>query len=185
MSQNNNYLAILEGLLFLKGDSGASMREIKEALELNKAEATQVLMRLNEIYTNSTDRGLLIKRYANNFRLVTKTEYYEIYKNVLGIKNYLQLSSASYETLAIISYNGPITKVQIEEIRGVNCDSVINNLKTKGLIQQVGKSELAGKPMLYGVSSFFMQYFNLESLAQLPEFDSNKEKTPNNLYKKQ
>ena len=169
MVNDSHNLAILEGLLFLKGDAGASIREITEALNMKAHDASKVINRLNELYTNSADRGLIIKRYAKHYRLVTKEQYYEIYKQVLAVKNYLQLSKASYETLAIIAYNGPITKVEIENLRGVNCDSVIHNLMFKNLIQSKGKSDLPGRPQLYAVSQYFMQYFNLNSLQELPE----------------
>ena len=171
-----NYIPILEGLLFIVGDDGISVDQISEVLDIKKEEVYKVLEELDKIYSDD-NRGITIKKYGNMYKLTTKKEYKEYYQRLFDNKEINTLSQSSLEVLAIIAYNEPITRVEIDELRGVNSSYVIRKLMAKNLIKEAGKSDLPGKPMLYKTTKDFLDCFGLSSIEDLPKLDdiSNEE----------
>lgn len=178
-----NLKAILEGLLFVIGDEGLTIKQIVNILEIDNNEAEKLLNDLKQDYENS-DRGLRIKFLGNNFKLTTKEEHKQFYEKLLENPENNNLSQTSLEILAIIVYNQPITRVQIDSIRGVNNSYTIRKLVAKGFIQEVGRSELPGRPILYGTTNEFLDYFGLASLEELPKLNIKEieEKEETNLF---
>lgn len=159
---------ILEAILFAVGEEGLSLEEISNILELEEDEVKKELDILSKEYEN---RGIELRLLGNKYKLITKEEYKEYIKKLSSeISN--NLSKSALETLAIIAYNEPITRVQIDEIRGVNSSVMLRNLVSKGFIEDVGKSDLPGKPILYKTTNRFLDYFNLSSIDDLPELSN-------------
>lgn len=158
-----NYGEILEGLLFLSGDDGMSAEEIKKILEIDNID--DIVSCLREKYASNS--GLDIVNYGSIYKLVTKSKYADYYKKMAD--NYVSgpVSQAGLEILAIIAYNEPITRIQIDEIRGVNSSYVLRKLLVRGLVCECGKSDTAGHPNLYKTTDRFLDYFGLKSKRDL------------------
>lgn len=162
-------ISALESILFAVGEEGLKLEEISNILELNEEETIKLIDDLKNEYSKK-ERGLDIKVLGNSYKLITKEENIKYLKKIsLEVSN--NLSEAALETLAIIAYNEPITRIQIDEIRGVNSTQMIRNLIAKGLIMNAGKSELPGRPNLYKTTDYFLDYFNLPDLSKLPEIN--------------
>lgn len=167
----NKKLAITEGLLFVNGDDGVSIDDLKFILNTEEDSIIEkILDALKDKYRGDESSGLDIQKFARNkFRMITKKENAEHYAKLSNIKTEAKLSTASIETLSIIAYKGPISKAKVEDIRGVNCETIFYKLKLRNLIEEAGKSSDLGKPMLYKVTDDFLKYFNLNSLDDLPK----------------
>ena len=162
--------AVLEGLLFITGDEGLNIEEIKEVLELEKEQVYQLLTELKQDYEQA-ERGITIKKYGEKYKLTTKKEHNNYYEKLSELSNIKTLSQSALETLAIIAYNQPITRLQIDELRGIQSSQMIRNLMSRDLVKEVGRQETAGRPRLYGVTNNFLDYFGLSSLSELPEIE--------------
>ncbi len=165
-----NKEAILEGLLFVVGDDGLTLTQIKDILELNDDEAKELILSLKDKYEKD-DRGIRINFLGNTFKLTTKKEHKEYYQKLIENEENNNLSQSALETLAIIAYNEPITRLMVDEIRGVSSREMIRKLVAKGLVKEVGRSDLPGRPILYQTTSEFLDYFGLSSKEDLPKFD--------------
>lgn len=165
-----NLEAVLEGLLFVVGDEGLTVTQIEEILNLDNNDAKQLIISLREKYEQN-DRGIRIDFLGNTFKLTTKKEHKEYYQKLIENPETNVLSQAALETLAIIVYNEPITRLMIDEIRGVSSRDMIRKLVAKGLVKEVGRSDLPGRPILYSTTSEFLDYFGLASKEDLPKFD--------------
>lgn len=163
-----NKLAVLEGLLFIVGDDGLTLERLSELLEESEAEVQKLLTQLKDEYAKD-NRGLKISFLGNKFKLTTKKEHIFFYQKLLKEEKNDNLSEAALETLAIIAYNQPITRVGVDELRGIASSFLIKKLIAKDLIKVCGKSNLPGKPNLYGTTSTFLDYFGLATLNDLPE----------------
>lgn len=161
---------ILEGLLFLSGDDGLTIENIMEILEIEKEDADNLLNELTLDF-ESESRGLEIKKFGNSYKLTTKREYAEYYKKLSELSISKTLSQSALETLAIIAYNEPITRFQVDELRGVQSSQMIRNLMAKDLVKEVGRSDAVGRPILYGITEGFLDYFGLESIDELPKVE--------------
>lgn len=173
-----NMRAIVEGLLFVSGEDGLSLEEICNITEQTKEAVSSCIKELYNTYEDE-NRGIQIEYLGNKFKLTTKTQHKDYYKKMIKEEENSTLSQSSLETLAIIAYNGPITRIDIDEIRGVNSSYVIRKLLLKGLIEEVGRAEAAGKPRIYNITSKFLDYFGLGSINELPKIDSNNEEKVN------
>jgi len=169
-----NLLGVLEGILFVVGDEGVTLNQICDILEIDMEEAKQLLMELKKTY-DSDSRGVRISYLGDAFKLTTKKEHKEYYRKLIENPESNTLSQAALETLAIIAYNQPITRIELDQIRGVNNIHMIRKLAAKGLIKEVGKSTLAGRPNLYATTSEFLDYFGLSSISDLPTIISKDE----------
>lgn len=165
-----NKKAILEGLLFVVGEDGLTLDQIEEVLDITEDESHELLTSLKNDYLND-DRGIRIDFLGNRFKLTTKSEHREYYQKLIENPETNVLSQAALETLAIIAYNAPITRVQLDSMRGVGCVSIIRKLLAKGFIKEVGRSDLPGRPILYDTTSEFLDYFGLSTKEDLPSID--------------
>lgn len=173
-----NLKAVIEGLLFVSGEEGLSLDEISNIIEQDKEETSKLIKELYNDYQNNS-RGINIEFLGNKFKFTTKTEHKEYYKKLIKEEENSPLSQSALETLAIIAYNGPITRINVDEIRGVNSSYVIRKLLLKGLIEEVGKSDTPGRPNVYNVTSRFLDYFGLGNINELPKIEQ-KETIENN-----
>ena len=162
--------AVLEGLLFVVGEDGLTLEQIEEVLEIEEDEVKNLIRELKKDYEDES-RGLRIDFLGNRFKLTTKFEHREYYQKLIENPETNTLSQAALETLAIIAYNEPITRVQIDAIRGVGTTSIIRKLVAKGFIKESGRSELPGRPILYETTNEFLDYFGLSSVEDLPNIE--------------
>lgn len=162
-----NLKAILEGLLFIVGDEGLNFEEIKAILEVDDQQLQNIIFKLQTDYKND-ERGIDLANLGNRLKLVTKKQHKEYLQRLVNLSNEETLSEAALETLAIIAYNQPVTRITIDEIRGVSSAHMVRKLVYKNLICEVGRSETAGRPILYGTTSLFLDYFGLQSIEELP-----------------
>ena len=166
--------AIVEGLLFLSGEDGLTLEEISNIIEKDEEEVKNIIKELYNDYSNS-GRGINIEFLGNHFKLTTKKEHKEYYKKLALDEENGSLSNSALETLAIIAYNAPLTRIEIDNIRGVNSSYVIRKLLLKGLIEEVGRSEAPGRPRLYNITPKFLDYFGLGSIDELPKLEEKEE----------
>ncbi|WP_438432294.1 SMC-Scp complex subunit ScpB [Gorillibacterium sp. sgz500922] len=161
-------LPIIEGLLFAAGDEGLDARQLAEVLEISAAAARELVesLRLN---LKETGRGVQIVELAGSYQMTTVPEHAPYFEKLAESPSRSSLSQASLETLSIVAYRQPITRVEIEEIRGVKCDRALQTLVAKELIEETGRAEAVGRPILYGTTKPFLDYFGLSSLEDLPD----------------
>nr|HID12771.1 SMC-Scp complex subunit ScpB [Anaerolineae bacterium] len=159
--------ARLESLLFV-ADAPVSIGRLAEALEVTAGQVEQALADLEAAYA---DRGLRLQRANNRVQLITAPEAASCVERFLGLRRRTRLSRAALETLAIIAYRQPVTRPEIEAVRGVASDSVLRTLLSAGLIEEVGRAPRVGRPILYGTTFEFLQYFGLHSLDELPPLE--------------
>ena len=161
-------LGVLEGILFVVGDEGITLNQICDILSISVDEAKKLLLELKQSY-ESTNHGIRISYLGDAFKLTTKKEHKEYYRKLIENPENNTLSQAALETLAIIAYNQPITRIEIDEMRGVSCKHILRKLVAKGLVKEAGKSTMAGRPNLYATTSEFLDYFGLSSINTLPK----------------
>lgn len=173
-----NLLGVLEGLLFVVGDEGITLDSICDIMNIPKEEAKDLLMELKKSY-DSDNHGIRISYLGDAFKLTTKKEHKEYYQKLIESPENNTLSQAALETLAIIAYNQPITRPEIDELRGVSNIQMIRKLVAKGLVKEAGKSTMPGRPNLYATTKEFLDYFGLSTINDLPnitkEEDNNDE----------
>ena len=159
----------IEALLFAVGSEGLSLDELVTILESDNEKLLKEVEELKKKYDMNSS-GIEIKFLGNKYKLVTKEKEKE-YLSKLATETSNNLSEAALETLAIIAYNEPITRIKIDEIRGINSTQMLRNLIAKGLIENAGKSDLPGKPNLFKTTDFFLDDFNLSTKNDLPKID--------------
>lgn len=164
----------LEGLLFVVGNEGITFEKLKDVLKINDEDLNALLSELDNEYQN-TNRGFGIENLGNKYKLVTKKEHREYYESLLEVEKNEKLSQAALETLAIIAYNEPVTRLYIDEIRGVESAYLVRKLLYRNLIKEVGRSDAPGRPILYGVTDEFLDYLGLSSLEELPKLETIQE----------
>lgn len=169
-----NRVAVLEGLLFVVGDDGLTLKQIMDILEVDIDEAKAIVMELQQLYEDEK-RGIKINILGDRFKLSTKKEHRSYYQKLLETPESNSLSQAALETLAIVAYNEPLTRIEIDEIRGVNSRDMLRKLVAKGLIKEEGRSDLPGRPILYATTNEFLDYFGLASREELPKFEKQVE----------
>lgn len=163
-----NWKGIVESLLFAAGDEGLTLKQISQVLEIEEMMAEQVLYELISEYNENENRGITLVQLAETYQLVTKKEYSPYLKKLVESPHTTALSQAALETLAIIAYKQPITRIEIEEIRGVKTERPLHTLMAKALIKEVGRAEGAGRAYLYGTTKEFLDYFGLKNINELP-----------------
>lgn len=167
-----NLIGILEGILFVVGDEGVTLNQICDILAIDSEEAKALLMELKGSY-EVDNRGIRISYLGDAFKLTTKKEHKEYYRKLIENPENNLLSQAALETLAIIAYNQPITRVEIDEMRGVSNVHLLRKLVAKGLVKETGKSTLPGRPNLYCTTSEFLDYFGISTIHDLPDITPN------------
>jgi segregation and condensation protein B len=163
-----NLLACLEALLFVS-PGAVTPTQLAAVLDIPLPQVEQGLDELDALYSQEGPaRGLRLQRYRGRVQLTTAPQLADIVERFLGLEASSRLSRAALETLAIALYRQPVTRPQIDAIRGVNSDGVLKSLLLKGLVQEVGRAEAPGRPILYSVTPECLQYFGLSSLSDLP-----------------
>lgn len=176
-----NLKAVLEGLLFIVGDEGLTFDEIKSTLEINDDKLNEIIESLKNDYLN-IDRGLNITILGNRLKLTTKKEHKEYFQKLMTLSENDNLSESALEVLAIVAYNQPVTRIMVDEIRGVDSSYLIRKLVYRNLIGEVGRAETAGRPVLYGTTDLFLDYFGLKSISELPKFEIKEDDSIKELY---
>jgi len=171
----NKQKGILESLLFAAGDEGLSIKQICDTMEIHEKEALELLELLRMDYENNAERGISLAMLAGTYQLGTKKEHSDYIKRLVESPGTTALSQAGLETLAIIAYKQPITRIEIEEIRGVKTERPLQTLMSRGLIKEVGRAEGTGRARLYGTTKEFLDYFGLHDLKELPELKEREE----------
>lgn len=173
---------IIEGLLYVQGDLGLTINQIEDILEIPEEEAKRLVLNLKNYYEEN-NRGLRINYLGNTIKLTTKEEHQKYYQKLLESQSSNNLSESALEVLAIIAYNEPITRGDLEKLRGVDSTYVLRRLLAKGLIKECGKSDLPGRPILYKTTDDFLDYFGLASIKDLPNIELLEEdNSPKDLY---
>ena len=173
---------IIEGLLYVQGDLGLTINQIEDILEIPEEEEKRLVLNLKNYYEEN-NRGLRINYLGNTIKLTTKEEHQKYYQKLLESPSSNNLSESALEVLAIIAYNEPITRGDLEKLRGVDSTYVLRRLLAKGLIKECGKSDLPGRPILYKTTDDFLDYFGLASIKDLPNIELLEEdNSPKDLY---
>lgn len=170
---SNNVLASIEAMLFAAGDP-VEPGKLAEVLDIDVENVIKMLGHLEAMY-DENDSGLRLIRVDGKYQLCTREEYSEEVRGLLEIKKNTPLSQAAFEVLAIIAYNKTVTRSFIEQIRGVDCSGPVSNLIQKGLIEEKGRLDLPGRPLVYGTTDRFLRCFSLNSLDDLPDLPDNSE----------
>lgn len=160
--------SIIEGLLFMAGDEGLNIKQISEITEQRPEVIEEAMNDLRADFERSK-RGLQIVAIAGMYELATLPEHAPYFEKMAYSPSRSSLSQAALETLSIVAYRQPITRVEIEEIRGVKSDRAIQTLTNKGLIEEVGRAEAIGRPILHGTTKSFLDYFGLSTIKELPD----------------
>lgn len=163
-----NWNGIVESLLFAAGDEGLTIKQIATVLEIEEVEAERIVRELMNELSKNENRGIAVVQLAGTYQLATKKENSIYLKKLVESPNKSTLSQAALETLAIIAYKQPITRAEIEEIRGVKTERPLQTLVGKVLVKEVGRAEGTGRAILYGTTKEFLDYFGLRSLEELP-----------------
>lgn len=175
-----NNVAVIEALLFVAGDDGLSLEELAKLTDNTLDVMAARIEELATKYETDTTSGLKIIETANTYQIVTKREFADYIKRYAQSPFSQTLSRPLLETLAIVAYKQPITRIEIEEIRGVQVASNLQKLRSRQLVEEVGRLDKPGKPLLYGTTNFFLDYFGINSLEELPslnEEDGDQEMT--------
>lgn len=170
-----NEVAMIEAILFVAGDEGLTLEEFSKLINQPTDRIAVLIEELGNKYKNDGTSGLLLIETANKYQIVTKKEYSAYIKKYAQSPFSQTLSRALLETLAIVAYKQPITRIEIEEVRGVQVAGNLQKLRTRQLIEEVGRLDKPGRPLLYGTTPFFLDYFGVNSLDELPELSEEDE----------
>ncbi len=158
----------IEALLFVVGDDGLTIKQLSQLLGEQEEFILQTMNTLRETYEEDLARGITVKEIAGVYQLITKSEFADTIQRLVENPTAQSLSQASLEVLAIVAYKQPITRVAIEDLRGVKCERPIQTLVSRGLIKEVGRSEGTGRAILYGTTKEFLHYFGLNNIEEMP-----------------
>lgn len=165
---DNRIIGMLESFLFIAGDDGLTLKNISTLLQTDDETAAIIAEQLRLNYENRSSSGITLRLYGGSYRLVTKAEYADDILRMLENPTRNPITQASLEVLAIIAYKQPVTRVEIDDLRGVKSDGPIQTLVAKGFIMEKGRLESSGRPILYGTTELFLDKFGLESIDMLP-----------------
>lgn len=177
MSDTLNIEAIVEGLLYMVGDDGLKVEQLASVIDKSIEDSEAILNSIQSKYSNE-NFGIELVNYGKTYKFITKQELAPFIQALFHTSKPNTLSQSALETLAIIAYKQPITRVEIEELRGVGADMMLRKLQARNLIREAGRSDAPGKPILYEVTEEFMDSFKLYTLNELPdlpEFNSDEE----------
>ena len=175
MQTDERLLGMIESFLFIAGDEGLTMKQLIVLTEQFEEVLIQALNDLVSIYEAQNSRGLTLKRFGGTYRLVTKAEFADDIKRLLENPSPQSITKASLEVLAIIAYKQPVTRVEIDDLRGVKSEGPIHTLISRGFIMEKGRSEGTGRAILYGTTDLFLDRFGLGSIEMLPPLMLNEE----------
>lgn len=164
----NEKCSVVEGLIFLSGDEGVTLQQLASSCQMFEKDVLDLIDEICEEYLKDC-HGFECVNFGGRYKFISKEKIHAAAENLFSSSKMVTLSQAALETLAIIAYKQPITRIEIEEIRGVNCDMMIRKLLARNLIKECGRTDGPGKPFLYEVTNEFMDAFKLESLKELPD----------------
>ncbi len=174
--------ALLEGILFVFGEEGISLSELQEALDIEGENLVSILKEMQEQYLDER-YGFELIIIQDKYKLISKVQVHDAVNRILSLNKSKQLSQSALETLAIIAYRQPITRHEIESIRGVGCELMLKKLQAMDLIDEAARADLPGRPILYQVTESFLDVFKLMDLSQLPNLpDFTQESSDNQLF---
>ena len=159
----------LEALLFVAGDEGMSINELSYVLSLSTEQVFAGLVQLNQKYKEDETCAIELKEYANRYMMTTKGKYQNLLQKYSQSPMAARLSQAALETLAVIAYKQPLTRMEVDQIRGVNSSASIQKLLNFQLIEEKGRLEVPGRPRIYATTDYFMDYFGLKNIDELPD----------------
>lgn len=165
---SNNLLSRIEALLFVAGDEGMTVKQLAQYIEVEPMDIEAGLSELLSHYNDEEMRGITLKQLAGTYQLTTKPEVTDTLKKLIENPTNQVLSAASLEVLAIIAYKQPITRAEVEDLRGVKSERPIATLVSRALVQEVGRAEGTGRAILYGTTKEFLNYFGLKNIKELP-----------------
>jgi len=163
-------IAMIEAMLFASGESVPAKR-IADVLEITENDVRKTIEKMKTAYDNDETKGVRIIRLEDSYQMCTKKEYYECIRSLTEKKRKASLTNAGLEVLSVVAYNQPITRSSIEFIRGVNSDGPLNNLIAAGLVEEVGRLDAPGRPILFGTGEEFLRCFDLASISELPDVE--------------
>ena len=166
-----NLTSAAEAVLFLGGEP-LEIGKLSEGLSVDEETCRRTLLNLSASLDERSS-GICLLRLGDKYQLSSRTEYADLIRSVLEVKKNAPLSNAAFEVLAVIAYNQPVTKAFVEQVRGVDCSGVISTLCQKRLVEEKGRLELPGRPLVYGTTPEFLRCFGVESLDELPELPKN------------
>lgn len=169
MRKKMSFLGKIESLLFVSGEEGLTLDELATLLEQKREKVSYDLLRLKQVYAQNESSGLQLVRINQRYQLVTKPQYAQTIKQYAESPFAQKLSQAALETLAIIAYKQPVTRIAVDEIRGVQSSAMIQKLEHRDLVTIVGRQDSPGRPNLFGVTPYFYQYFGINSIEELPD----------------
>ena len=173
MNKTDSLISKLEAMLFAAGDP-VEASKLAEVLDIDIETVTKMLGHLDALY-DERESGLMLIKIDNKYQLCTREKHSEEVRKLLEIKKNTPLSNAAFEVLAIIAYNKTVTRSFVEQVRGVDCSGPISSLVQKGLIEEKGRLDLPGRPLIYGTTDRFLRCFSLNSLDDLPELPKTEE----------
>lgn len=165
---SNNLLSRIEALLFVAGDEGMTIKQLAQYIEVEPMDIEAGLSELLSHYNEEEMRGITLKLLAGTYQLTTKPEVTDTLKKLIENPTNQVLTAASLEVLAIIAYKQPITRAEVEDLRGVKSERPIATLVSRALVQEVGRAEGTGRAILYGTTKEFLNYFGLKNIKELP-----------------
>lgn len=168
--------ALMEGILFVFGEEGVTLQQFSDALAIEPQQVKTILDEMLENY-HQEHYGFELVVSSDRYKFITKPAVHDPVQRILALSKSRQLSQSALETLAIIAYRQPITRTEIEEIRGVGCELMLKKLQSIDLIQEAGRSDAVGKPILYEVTEEFLDVFKLMDLSQLPHLPNFQEES--------
>ena len=184
VSQPSNIEAIVEGLLYIVGDDGIKVEQLASTIEKSEEDAKVILDNIQRKYASEI-YGIELVGYGKVYKFISKKDVFPYAQELFHTAKPNTLSQSALETLAIIAYKQPVTRIEIEELRGVGADMMLRKLQARNLIREAGRSEAPGRPILYEVTEEFMDSFKLYTLNELPdlpEFSNDDEERNENLF---
>lgn len=175
MDFETGFIGMTESFLFVAGEEGLTLAQLATLLECEEQKAEQVLISLQAAYDEDDTRGITLKGYGGSYRLVTKSEWANDIKRMLEDPKPSTFTQAALEVLAIIAYKQPVTRVEIDDLRGVKSERALSSLAAKGFVEEVGRMDGPGRPILYGTTAFFLDRFGLASLEDMPPLSIDEE----------
>lgn len=168
VAQPGNIEAIVEGLLYIVGDDGVKIEQLAATIDKSLEDTEVILKNIQNKYASEI-YGIELVSYGKNYKFISKKDVFPYAQELFHTSKQNTLSQSALETLAIIAYKQPITRIEIEELRGVGADMMLRKLLARNLIKEAGRSEAPGRPFLYEVTDEFMDSFKLETLSELPD----------------
>lgn len=163
----DNPKAVVESVLFAMGNS-VEVKKLASVIGMSIPDTKELILEMQEEYNNDVNRGVTIVELEGAVQMCSKTEMYEHLMKIATVPKHYTLTDAVLETLSIVAYKQPVTRIEIEKIRGVNCDHAVNKLLEYGLIVELGRLDAPGRPLLFGTTEEFLRCFGVKSLEELP-----------------